>query len=427
MNLQIQLPIKDIENKVNSALKEVLFEGEIGEEEDIRITVMKRAPLRLRAELDTIFVEAAIKAQVDIGESTLLSWFKGLVRKIEAVEVSITAFFEIKPDVSPQWQLIPKVKGRFVWDKEPNLTLAGIKLPLTSPLQWVIESQIRNVCKIIEKYLKEDLDIAQYVKIGWDIMQKPLEISKENQLWIHFNPSASPIYATPIYSNGGYLTATVSVSLFPIAYVGSMPASEPLMPLPDFEPATKLPTNSDIALSGEVSYAFIKQFLEGKTFTLSGIVHALTIKRLQLKEKNDQIAAEIDTLITLKWAGIVWDLSAHLTAEGNLSASEDGTLKVAPLLLTFNGGNVILGLLFPLFKTQIQNVLTRTLSSLANTYMLEITRQVDKALDNNQLHTYVGLDGELQKFTFVSAEILPDTARVWVDGHVSVRLEIGNF
>lgn len=428
MNLQLLLPISDIEHKVNDVLKETLYKGDIADYEDITVMVKKRERFRLRSELNTIFIEAPIRAEVSIGSRALLSWFKGIVKSIEDLDVDVTVLLEIIPEINPKWQLIPKIRGRYTWDKEPNFTIAGIPLPIKKMLEVVLESQIKNTIKTIEKYLKEDLRIEQYVKMGWDIMHKPLIISEEYSLDVYFNPSIAPIYASPLRCEKGGIQATVSVPIFPEAVIGASTKTEETIPeLPNFEPVKQLPPDKDIHLSAKVFYSFITHFLKGKSFDGAGNIQKITIHDIQFQSRNTQLFIPLSVEIQGKGLGISLNMPLQCEILARLLPNkEKGVLIILDELKIIEGSTWV-KLLYPLQKHNINAKLVETLQQVADTHWQNLQKMLNDSLRQRQLGQYLVLDVAATDFQLTEVQIEDNDLTAVIHANVSPSLKIGNF
>lgn len=428
MNLTIQIPIIDIERKINKVLPTPLYKGDVADYEDFTIIVQKRGTFRLKAENDTIFVEAPIRAELFIGPKALLSLFAGLVKKIEEIDVDITAIYEIKPDINTKWQLVPKIKGRFMWDKNPVFSLAGLKLPLAHYLDWVIEGQIKSVGKTIEKYLREQLKIEEYVEMAWKIMHEPIEIDPNYALNLYFHPEANHIYATPIACQGGILKAVVSVPLFPEAAIGAPPIITKPPKLPDFEPVAKLPANSDISASATVMYDFVSRFLAGKSFEFEGFLQKIHINAVKVSEYKGDLQTEIGLALSISVLGfaIKTPLLCEVVADIGVSTPLKN-LSFKLLNIRILSGNFLIKWAFYFYEKKIKSLISTTIERLYEKYFPQIKEVIAKNLDARALGKYVFLNGKLKTFDLHETVINEKEIALHVQANANVAITIGNF
>lgn len=428
MNLELFIPIADIEHKVNDVLKETLYKGDVADYEGIEVVVKKRDRFRLRSELNTIFIEAPIRAEVNIGQSALRAWFKGIVKSIEELDVDITVILEIAPDINTKWQITPKIRSRYVWDKEPNFTIAGIPLPIKKILEVVLESQIRNTSKTIEKYIKEDLRVEQYVKMGWDIMHESLAISDDYPIRILFNPAAYPIYATPLRCEKGGISATVSVPVYPEAVIGTTEINNEITPpLPDFEAVKQLPASKEVLLSGKIFYRFIEEFLKEKTFDGDGKIQKIIIHTIRFEERGGQLFIPLSLAIKGKGFGISLDMPLECEVKARLLPNKEKGIIIALDDLKIKEGSTWIKLLYPLQKHSITHKLQETLQNLADKYWYELQEMLMNTLRNRNLGKYLVLNVEANTFQLTEVQIEEKYLSAHVTANVSPSLKIGNF
>lgn len=428
MNLTIKIPIVDIERKINKVLPEPLYKGNVADYEDFTVIVQKRGTFRLKAENDAIFVEAPIRAELFIGPKALLSLFAGLVKKIEEIDVDITVFYEIKPDVNTKWQLVPKIKGHFLWDKTPIFSLAGLKLPLSHYLDWVIESQIKSVGKMIEKYLRDDLKIEDYVKMAWNIIHEPIEIDEKYPLYLYFHPQARNVYATPISCQNGILKAIVSLPLYPEGVIGAKAVNMLAPPLPNFEPVAKLPSLSDVSASATVVYDFIKRFLEGKSFDMEGYLRKINIQSVKIEEKNGDLvlALGMSLKITIARFSLEMPLSCEVFAELSVSPTPK-QLSVKLLNMGIISGNALIRMAFYFYENKLKRLISTTLERLFEKYFAQIRDVIAQNLDARPLGKYVFLNGKLKTFTLHETVINENEVELHIESNADISVTIGNF
>ena len=428
MNLTIQIPIVDIERKINTVLPSPLYKGEVADYEDFTIIVQKRSPFRLKAENDSIFVEAPIRAELFIGPKALLSLFSGFVKKIEEIDVDITAIYEIKPDINTKWQLVPKIKGSFVWDKTPVLSLVGLKLPLSHYLDWVIEGQIKNVGKMIEKFVQAELKIDEYVEIAWKLMHEPIEIDKDYLLYLYFHPEAKNIYVTPIACQGGILRAVVGLNVFPEVTIGS-PSIQTLSPkLPDFEAVAKLPSSSDLTASATVLYAFVGHFLAGKSFDFEGFLRKISFDSVEIVEKNGDLQMNLAMSLWISLLGFEVKMPLKAAVLGEITVSpEPKRLLIKLVDMQLVSGNMLLRGAFYLYEKKINALIVKNLEDLYVSSFAQIKALIVKNLDARPLGKYVFLNGKIKTFDLQEVAIHEKEVELHVAAQANVAITIGNF
>ncbi|MFN0204372.1 MAG: DUF4403 family protein, partial [Bacteroidia bacterium] len=335
------------------------------------------------------------------------------------------AQYEIRPDMSVNWKLVPRMTGRCLWENEPKLDLGLTKISLASALQWVIDDQIRKVTKLIDKYLKEDLRAEQYVKLGWDFIQTPLQLEESFNIWAHFNPNPSPIYATPIQCEGGYLSAIVSVPLFPEIFIGEQPTASPLMPLPNFEPVAKLPEKSDLHLSAKASFQALKKLAEGRSFdTQNEWLKKVSIVRADFSEENEVIVAQLLLQTELKVLG---ETEMNITARFDIVPLENQEIEFKPFDIKLKSDSLAVNTYWWVnhrsLISSVKKMLEHTLS-----FQLKLqTQKLVELLDNYQVNKYINLDVQIHAAKLSEVNVLSEGVKFIFDANVQPLLGIGNF
>lgn len=428
MNLTLQLPLIDIERRLNDSLAEVLYRGEVADYEDLTVVVKKRSPIRILAENNILKIKAPIRAELFVGPKALLSWFKGLVKSIEEFDVDVSAHFEIQPDVSPNWQLSPKVKGTYKWDNEPKFNLGLVPIPLKPILDMVLDTQIRNTTKTIEKFLKDELNIRQYVQLGWDLMHKTLTIVDSLPLCVYFQPHAQPIYATSLLCEPKQIQACVSVPLYPEATVGLLPLpDEQTPPLPTFETVKSLPPDDDIQLSAKVDFAFVSRMLKDREVHLDGNIQRILVRHATLRGLHNKLFVALALEITAKSLGITVNMPMECGIVAVLQSKGKQGVHVHIEKLKLEESSTWLKLIFPFQKNKIRMLVQESIQEQADKYWLELQKMLAENLDQRELGKYVVLDVKAQDYDLKEIQIAEDHMKAVLHANVSPSLKIGNF
>ncbi len=428
MNIQIILPTQDIENKINSVLKPVLFQGNVAEYEDVRVVVVKRSNFKVLVESDSVLIVAPIRAELFIGKKAFLSWLPGLTKTIEEIDVDIKVTFEIKPEITPQWILHPTVSGTYFWDKEPVFTIAGIPLPIKRILEIVLDSQIKNIKKTIEKFLKEEIEIKKYVKLAWEIMQKPLEVSEEYSLNLYFQPGVKPIYATPIRCSNGKIFTTVSVPLFPEGVVGFPPVHEPFHALPEFTSVNQLNAKDDIQLSGVVSYRFIENFLKNKIIEQDSIIQKVHIQDVSIyADENGLLHFSSHQDVWVKWGFLKLNIPFTGKATADIHPDDTHFIRFTPFIVELVQASPLIRLVFNLVKDNVRKIVLTQMQKMANEHWGNLQNLLKTKLSPLSIGEHVILNVEIFRFELMEIQVLEDSLKAIVHGNASAQINIGNF
>ena len=428
MNIQIVLPTEDIEKKINSILKPILYQGNVAEYDDVRVVVVKRDIFRVKVENDTVIINAPIRAELFIGKKLFHAFIPNLTKNIEEIDVDVRVKYEIKPEVSPQWGLNPVVKGTYSWDKDPSFSIAGIPLPIKAILEIVLDTQVRSIRKTIEKFLRDELNIRQYVQLAWDIMQKPLTISDGYPLHLYFQPSPNPIYATPIRCNDGVIYTTISVPLFPEGVVGFAPHEDPYQELPSFTPVSLLSIQEDIMLAGRVNFRFIEKFLQDKSIEQEGLIQKIHIRTVAINaDENGLLHFVSRQTLSIKWGFIAFDIpfTGEVTADMHPDASH--LIRFEPVEIELTKAPAWVKFFFNIFKDKIHDLLISQMQSMANAHWNNLQTLLKTKLAALSVGDYVLLNADVFRFNLSEIQVNDDNLKAIVQATASAKITIQNF
>lgn len=428
MNIQIILPTRDIEQKINEVLKPVLYQGNVAEYDDVKVVVVKRSAFKVHAQDDGILIIAPIRAELFIGKNAFLSWLPKLSKNIEEIDVDIKVTFEIRPEITPQWQLQTTVKGTYFWENDPVFNIGGVSLPIKGILEVILDAQIKSIKKTIEKLLRDEISIKKYVTLAWNVMQNPIEISEQYDLKVYLQPGKYPVYAAPIKCSEGKIYTTVSVPLYPEAVVGLSPYAEPVMDLPDFIPANQLNPIDELQLSGIIGFRFIENFLKDKVIEQDSFIQKVHIKAVNIHtDKNGLIHFNSHQEVSVQIMGLSLKIPFTGKAIMDIFPDEKEFIRFTPFSFELTKAALPVKFLLNLFKDKIRKIILSQLLKISKEHWANLVALLKDKLSTLHIGDHVILNAEIFEIQLQEIQTEEDTLKAVVNARGSAKIEIGNF
>ncbi|MBC8109827.1 MAG: DUF4403 family protein, partial [Verrucomicrobia bacterium] len=273
INIPIEIPVLEIEKQLNAQMPELLYEDNKMEDDNMEIKVWRRENLTIDAEKDVFNVKIPLKVWVKAGKF-------GIYKEIN---FSMNAKIATQLKINQDWQLrtITTPKG-YDWVSKPVFDLGFIKIPITGIIEDVLDEQIPNVSKELDKYVGEKVEIKKYVQQIWTQMQSPTLLSKDYDLWLKVMPVE--IMMTPINGHDKKARATIGIKTFTESVIGDKPEQIVNPTLPALQLVNQISDEFNMGISGEISHKQAKKMLSavmvGQSYAFQNGKYNITVKDL---------------------------------------------------------------------------------------------------------------------------------------------------
>ncbi|WP_080240049.1 DUF4403 family protein [Spirosoma rigui] len=253
----ITFNIRDLERKINQALKPVLvkeeaFEGRKGEA--WRIRVERTGPVRIKYANRRVSFSAPLQV-----------WYSnpiGLRKDKKSRPLCALAVSFVSPlSVASNWRLNTKVSlENYHWIEQPTVRLLGVKVNVRNLAENLLNKRRADIESVIDKAVHDELRLDKQVNKIWNDMQKPMRISRQpQQIWLIPRPFS--VAVAPVSGNTKQITLPVQIAFRVDTRFGEMPVVEHLEKLPRLLRRNKVPDASRLQVLVRVPYADMNQVL----------------------------------------------------------------------------------------------------------------------------------------------------------------------
>ena len=253
----ITFNIRDLERKINEALKPVLvkeetFEGKKGEA--WRFRVERTGPVRVQYARQRVSFSAPLQV-----------WYSnpiGLRKDKKSRPLcALSVNFASSLGVASNWRLTTRSHlEKYEWIQEPAVRLLGIKIGVRKIAENLLNKRRGDIETAIDKAVHDELRLDKQVSRIWRDMQKPLRISRQpEELWLIPRPFS--VAVAPVSGNARQITLPIQIAFRVDTRIGAMPVVDHLEPLPRLLRRNKLPDASRLEVLARVPYADLNRVL----------------------------------------------------------------------------------------------------------------------------------------------------------------------
>lgn len=418
--LQIEIDVKKLESSINKKMNGVIFEGTNLSGKDLSVKVSKAQNFAFSINNNVIEYRVPLKVW------TRFAW------KVEKFGMSVGDFYEATGSIAltyktsisidKNWKLVSKTASSgYEWIETPKLNVVGVTVPVTPIANLALSRCDQLISTQIDKSLAEAADLKKYVTQAWTEVQKPREVSTENNVWVRITPK--DIYVSPFTTSGNKLNLAVALYTQIESFMGAKPAPNNLVALPAFKyisrPAQQFNVNVGADVTFEKILAIAKAQLINKTFTEGK--RSITITDLSIFGSQGKAVFVADVIGAFK---------GRIYFTGNM---------------TYNPTKVAVEITEPAFDIKTSNALVKSASWLLHGMILKqltpyltypvkndldkMKMDVNKMMSNYTIMDGVSLQGKLNNLSVTSLSLIPGAMRIQanVKGNIALKVDELNF
>lgn len=221
LNMPVSVPLKDVENKINTTLTGLIYEDQNIEDDDIAVKIWKQAPIQLDNVDGKIRSLLPLKAQVKyrIGTNKL------------GVDLYTTREFLFDGNISllsqvrfSNWKLttITEFKS-LTWNESPSITVMGKAIPITYVINPALRFFKEKMEKSIDNAIEKSMDFKPNVLDALEKICTPFLMNESYSSWLTVNPS--DLYATDATFRGQTIVFDLGLKCTMETRIGQKPAN----------------------------------------------------------------------------------------------------------------------------------------------------------------------------------------------------------
>ena len=414
--LQVEIDVKRLESSINKKMNGVIFEGSNLSGKDLSVKISKAQNFTFSINNNVIEYRVPLKVW------TRFAW------KVEKFGMSVGDFYEATGSIAltyktsisidKNWKLVSKTASSgYEWIETPKLNAVGVTVPVTPIANLALSRCDQLISTQIDKSLAEAADLKKYVTQTWTEVQKPREVSAENNVWVRITPK--DIYVSPFTTSGNKLNMAVAFYTQIESFMGAKPASNNLVALPPFKYITRPAQQFNVNVGADVTFEKIlsiaKAQLINKTFSEGK--RSITITDLSIFGSQGKAVFVADVIGSFK---------GRIYFTGNM---------------TYNPTKVAVEITEPSFDVKTSNVLVKSASWLLHGMILKqltpyltypiktdlekMKTDVNKMINNYSIMDGVSLHGKLNNMSVTNLSLIPGAMRIQanVKGNITLKVD----
>lgn len=414
--LQVEIDVKKLEASINKKMNGVIFVGSNLSGKDLSVRISKVQNFTFSINNNVIEYRVPLKVW------TRFAW------KVEKFGMSVGDFYEATGSIAlnyktsisidKNWKLVSKTASSgYEWIETPKLNAVGVTVPVTPIANLALSRCDQLISTQIDKSLAEAADLKKYVTQTWTEVQKPREVSAENNVWVRITPK--DIYVSPFTTTGNKLNLAVALYTQIESFMGVKPAPNNLVALPPFKYITRPAQQFNVNVGADVTFEKIlsiaKAQLINKTFTEGK--RSITITDLSIFGSQGKAVFVADVIGSFK---------GRIYFTGNM---------------TYNPTKVAVEITEPSFDVKTSNVLVKSASWLLHGMILKqltpyltypvktdlekMKTDVNKMMNNYSIMDGVSLQGKLNNMSVTSLSLIPGAMRIQanVKGNITLKVD----
>lgn len=287
LQLPVELSLKDIENQLNKAFTNIVFEDKNLQDDDLMITVTKEAPIQiLQAEgkIKTILPLKAI-GTIQYGFSKLGVTFSD-IRDFKLNGV-VTLISDVRLE---NWKLKTKTSLQSLdWKERPTITIAGKEVAITYLMNASLKMFKQKVESAIDDAIVTSVDFKPQVIEALQTISKPILVNESLRTWFRISPLE--LYATRAIIDNNFLSMGLGLKCQMETLIGPEPTSQFVASKILLKPVEKMPNQVKANIVAIASYQeashLMQQNFQGQVFEDGS--RKITIQKVDLWHKQGKM------------------------------------------------------------------------------------------------------------------------------------------
>lgn len=252
ISLPVSISYETIKKTIDKSVGKVLYNDDAWDNNDndnIKVRVTKTGDIRIVGFKEYIKVSLPVEV-----------FFAGRYQACDfCPELNKSTTFEMEADfvskitLDPSWTLITQTESKgFAIKKDPYLSLGPLNINIKLVVESVLRSQLGELTKMLDKTVKDNLNLKKYVEEAWKELQKPILADSTYNAWIAFTPQE--FVMAPLNCAKDKLTINGALLTFIDTKLGEKPSSKNVK-MTGVTLKESIPSNFRIELPVEIDFA----------------------------------------------------------------------------------------------------------------------------------------------------------------------------
>ena len=207
ISANIEISTQRLEKEINTALENVIYEDNNIEDDSLKIKITRYSNIKTEVRGNTLIAEVPLK--INATSRIALGFGMSTDREIEGI---ITIKLASVVNINSDWSITSKTFiTDYSWIEKPSVKIGGMSIHITPIVENVLDNQKSFIEKTIDKSIKSQLKIKDYLSAFWNELQEPIKIDVDSSTcWMRFMPHT--ISLNDLNGKDGIVSTTVEIT-----------------------------------------------------------------------------------------------------------------------------------------------------------------------------------------------------------------------
>ncbi len=297
INFEMKIPLKTIQKAINDNLPTLLVEDNSYTDnngDDTKTWVYKSGNIVVK-EYNEYQMQVVIPLRVKVDKR----WGVMGVYQSQEFEFKMKMFCLVSGEINAKGELETKTFiQKYEYDKEPELDIAGVSIPITSVVQSELNENKVSYANDIDKNIKQNIPLKDILLQILQYFSSPYKASDDYNAWVDFE--CKKIQYTPFQIKNGNLQSQINLVSYLKIYMSEKPMTvAPIKYLPFIEPKYILPKKSTIHSYISIPFSEadkeLKKFTVGETYRFQEDKYAIQIENAEVAGDSNSFTIDLET------------------------------------------------------------------------------------------------------------------------------------
>ena len=268
INMQFDMTVRSLEALLNRQLTGVIYKDSILDNDNLLITAWKKENIKLGFENGIFTYRVPLKLYIKAGWK--FERFGISLSDYKEMNAEIALNFKTSIAINKDWSITTVTTSQgYEWLSKPVLKLGPIDIPITMIADLIVANNMETINTSIDEGLQSSLDLRANAQEAWVMMQEPMLLDEEYQLWMRLSPKS--VSAMPITGGKGIIRQTSAIKAVAECFVGSKPSFSINYTLPEISPLKNADDKFELNIVSYIPYDYLdsvtKAQLVGTSYT----------------------------------------------------------------------------------------------------------------------------------------------------------------
>lgn len=419
ISVPILIDVMDLETKINREMTGLLYEDnslEDNNNDNLMYKAWKLNNFSFSINGNELSYRLPLKLWIKTGFK--IDKFGITVSDYREFNGAIVLNYKTQININPDFTLTTKTTSNgFEWIETPTIKIAGRDISVKFVADIILKAGNKMINKEIDEAITKYIDLRKYMQEVWTMVQKPVEVNKEYNLWLKINPSE--IYSTPIIGNNNKINFGIALkSVNEIIMSQETPAYSVNSKLPQLGFKNSLDPYFSLFVNTAITFSKANELLQkeisGKEFSFGK--RKIKIEKINIYGSNDKFVVALTSSGSFK--------GEFFLSGKPVYNDENKSIEIKELDFDINTKNTLIKTADWLLHGGLIKIIAPKLKySLADRFV-ETKKQIEEYLDGSKSISGITFKGELDNMTIDDIYISTQAINVVinVDGKLSILI-----